>query len=224
VTPRQALQVAGGKLPSSYRERLARFRYGPGVFKVDYAMDWPIPWKNGLCGRAGTVHLGGSMEEIVAAEAEVAAGRLPERPFVILSQPGLFDATRAPEGCSTAWAYCHAPNGSTFDMVERIERQIERFAPGFRDRILARRTTHCAQMEAENPNLVGGDISGGAMDWRQWVARPVLSPTPYRLPAPGLYLGSASTPPGGGVHGMCGWHAAEIALRDLDPRRKGARP
>lgn len=223
LTPRQLLKVAGPELPDSYRARLARFRYGPGVFKVDYALDWPIPWKNAACARAGTVHLGGSMAEIAAAEAEVSAGHPPERPFVILAQPGLFDATRAPEGCSTAWAYCHVPNGSTGDMTERIERQIERFAPGFRDRILARHTLNCAQMESENPNLVGGDISGGAMDWRQLVARPILSPSPYRIPVPGLYLGSASTPPGGGVHGMCGFHAAETALRDLRGRPKGGR-
>jgi phytoene dehydrogenase-like protein len=221
VTPRQLIALAGAKLPQSYRERLAGFRYGPGVFKVDYALDWPIPWKNGACARAGTVHVGGSMEEIAQAEAEVAAGRVPERPFVILAQPGLFDETRAPEGCSTAWAYCHVPNGSAVDMTERIERQIERFAPGFRERILARRSLDCAGMEAENPNLVGGDISGGAMDWRQCLARPILSPTPYRTPVPGLYLGSASTPPGGGVHGMCGFHAAEAALRDL---WRGAKP
>ena len=219
LTPRQLLKVAGGELPGPYRERLASYRYGPGVFKVDYALDWPIPWKNASCARAGTVHLGGTLEEIAAAEADAAAGRAPERPFVILVQPGLRDATRAPEGCSTVWAYCHVPHGSTLDMTDRIERQIERFAPGFRDRVLARQTRHCAQMETENPNLVGGDINGGAMDWRQWVARPILSPTPYRIPVPGLYLCSASTPPGGGVHGMCGFHAAEAALRDL--RRRG---
>ena len=223
LTPRQLLKVAGDELPGSYRERLSRFRYGAGVFKADYALDWPIPWQNSTCARAGTVHLGGSLEEIAAAEAEVAAGRVPERPFVILAQPGLFDASRAPEGCSTAWAYCHVPQGSTVDMTDRIERQIERFAPGFRDRILARRTFDCAQLEAENPNLVGGDISGGAMTWRQWIPRPILSSTPYRIPVPGLYLGSASTPPGGGVHGMGGWHAAQAVLRDLRLRRKGGR-
>lgn len=148
--------------------------------------------------------------------------REPERPFVILSQPGLCDPSRAPEGCSTAWAYCLVPHGSTVDMTDRMERQIERFAPGFRDRVLARRASSCAQLEAENPNLVGGDISGGVMDWRQILARPILSSTPYRIPVPGLYLSSASTPPGGGVHGMCGFHAAEAALRDL--RRRGPRP
>ena len=219
IAPRQLLKVAGGELPRPYRDRLTRFRHGPGVFKVDYALDWPIPWKNELCARAGTVHLGGTMAEIAAAEAEAVAGREPERPFVILSQPGLCDASRAPEGCSTAWAYCHVPHGSAVDMTDRIERQIERFAPGFRERVLARRTSSCAQLEAENPNRVGGDISGGVMDWRQMLARPILSPTPYRIPIPGLYLCSASTPPGGGVHGMCGFHAAEAALRNL--RRRG---
>jgi phytoene dehydrogenase-like protein len=215
VTPRQALRLAGHKLPVSYRARLERFRYGPGVFKVDYAMDWPIPWRAAACGRASTVHLGGTLGEIAATQRDVAEGRLPERPFVILVQPSLFDPTRAPEGCHTVWAYCHVPNGSTYDMTERIENQIERFAPGFRPRVLARHTMNCADLERHNPNLVGGDISGGAAELRQLWARPVLSPAPYRTPVPGLYLCSASTPPGGGVHGMCGFHAAETVLRDL---------
>ena len=219
LTPRQVLRLAAHKLPPSYRGRLERFRYGPGVFKIDYAMDWPIPWKAAACARAGTVHLGGTLEEIAASERNVARGEPPERPFVILSQPSLFDATRAPEGCRVVWAYCHVPNGSSFDMTERIEGQIERFAPGFRDRILARRVMNCRQLEQQNANLVGGDISAGAVDWRQLLARPVLGPTPYRTPTPGIYLCSASTPPGGGVHGMCGFHAAEAALRDLSIRQ-----
>jgi len=218
LTPRQVLPVAGHKLPASYLGRLGRFRYGPGVFKIDYAMDWPIPWKAAACARAGTVHLGGTLEEIAASERDTALGKPPERPFTILSQPSLFDASRAPQGCHVAWAYCHVPNGSVFDMTERIESQIERFAPGFRDRILARRTTNCQELERQNANLAGGDVNGGAGDWRQLLARPVLSPTPYRTPTPGIYLCSASTPPGGGVHGMCGFHAAEAALGDL--RRK----
>jgi phytoene dehydrogenase-like protein len=215
LTPRQVLRLAGHKLPRSYRGRLEGFRYGPGVFKIDYAMDWPIPWKAAACGRAGTVHLGGTLGEIAAAERDVAQGRHPERPFVILSQPSVFDPSRAPEGCRVVWAYCHVPNGSTLDMTERVEAQIERFAPGFRARVLARRVMNCPQLEQHNANLVGGDINGGAGDWRQLLARPVLSPTPYRTPTPGIYLCSASTPPGGGVHGMCGFHAAEAALRDL---------
>jgi len=220
LTPRPVLRLAGHRLPLSYRSRLQRFRYGPGVFKIDYAMDWPIPWKAAACARAGTVHLGGTLEEIAASERDAAQGQPPERPFTILSQPSLFDATRAPEGCHVAWAYCHVPNSSAFDMTERIESQIERFAPGFRDRILARRVMNCQELELQNANLVGGDINGGAGDWPQMLARPVLSPTPYRTPTPGIYLCSASTPPGGGVHGMCGFHAAEAALRDLSRRRR----
>ena len=218
LTPRQVLRLAAHKLPPSYQARLQNFRYGPGVFKIDYAMDWPIPWKAAACARAGTVHLGGTLGEIAASERDVARAQPPERPFVILSQPSLFDATRAPEGCRVVWAYCHVPNGSTFDMTGRIENQIERFAPGFRDGILARRVMNCEQLERQNANLVGGDISAGVADWRQLLARPVLSPTPYRTPTPGLYLCSASTPPGGGVHGMCGFHAAEVALRDISMR------
>jgi phytoene dehydrogenase-like protein len=220
LTPRQVLGLAGHKLPPSYRSRLEKFRYGPGVFKIDYAMDWPIPWRAAACARAGTVHLGGTLGEIAASERDVARGEPPDRPFVILSQPSLFDPTRAPEGCRVVWAYCHVPNGSTFDMTGRIESQIERFAPGFRDRILARRVMNCRQMEQQNANLVGGDISAGAADWRQLLARPVLSRTPYRTPTPGIYLCSASTPPGGGVHGMCGFHAARAALGDLSARRR----
>jgi phytoene dehydrogenase-like protein len=214
VTPLQLLLIAGHKLPSSYSSRLGRYRYGPGVFKLDYALSGPIPWRAEVCARTATVHLGGTLQEIALSEREVNRGRHAERPFIILAQPSLFDPTRAPSGKHTAWAYCHVPNGSTLDMTEAIERQVERFAPGFRDCVLARHIMNCAELERRNANLVGGDISGGAADLWQLLARPVLSPVPYRLPVPGLYLCSSSTPPGGGVHGMCGFHAAEVALRD----------
>jgi phytoene dehydrogenase-like protein len=219
VTPLQLLLLAENKLPDSYRRRLENYRYGPGVFKIDYALSGPIPWRAKACTRAGTVHVCGSFAEVVASEQEVAAGRPPERPFVLLAQPSLFDPSRAPAGKHTAWAYCHVPNSSTFDMTARVEKQIERFAPGFRDCILARRALNCEQLESYNANLVGGDINGGAADLRQLIARPVLSPSPYRTPVPGLYLCSSSTPPGGGVHGMCGFHAAEVALKDCFRRR-----
>ncbi len=215
LTPRQLLHLAGDRLPSSSRRRLERFRYGWGVFKVDYALDGPIPWTADVCTSAGTVHLGGSLGEIAAAERAVGQGHHPERPYVLLAQPTLFDDTRAPEGRHTAWAYCHVPQGSAVDMAPRIEAQIERFAPGFRDRILARHAAAPADLERSNANLVGGTINGGAMDLGQLLARPVHGPAPYRTPLPGVYLCSSSTPPGGGVHGMCGHLAARTALRDL---------
>jgi phytoene dehydrogenase-like protein len=214
VTPRQLLKMAGNTLPPSYRLRLERFRYGPGVFKVDYALSSAIPWKAKECSGAGTVHLGGTFSEIAASEREIARGNPPTRPFVLLSQPSLFDQTRAPMTKHILWAYCHVPNGCSFDMTSRIEAQIERFAPGFRDCVLARHTFNCADMQQRNSNLIGGDINGGMADLRQIVARPILSPTPYRTALPGVYLCSSSTPPGGGVHGMCGFYAAEAALRD----------
>jgi phytoene dehydrogenase-like protein len=214
VTPRQLLRLAGHKLPPSYRGQMERYRYGPGVFKVDYALSAPVPWRESACARAGTVHLGGTLEEIAASEREAVEGKPPEKPFILLAQPSLFDPSRAPEGKHTLWAYCHVPNGSAFDMTERIEKQVERFAPGFRDCILARHTMNCAEMERRNANLIGGDINGGAADLWQLIARPVLSAAPYRTPVPGLYLCSSSTPPGGGVHGMCGFHAAEVVLKD----------
>lgn len=214
VTPNQLIRMLGDQLPPGFRAKLERFRYGPGVFKLDHALDGPIPWTAKACGRAGTVHVGGTLDEIAQAEREVARGYLPERPFVLLAQPSVFDNTRSPQGRHTAWAYCHVPNGSVFDMTSRIEAQIERFAPGFRDRILARHARNGAEMERTNPNLVGGSINGGASDLRHLVARPFLGSNPYRLPIPGVYLCSSSTPPGGGVHGMCGYHAAESALRD----------
>jgi phytoene dehydrogenase-like protein len=213
VTPRQLLAIAGGRLPPAYRRRLARYRYGPGAFKVDWALAGPIPWRPPECARAATVHLGGTMAEIAAAEAAVAAGGHPERPYVLLAQQTLADPSRAPEGRHTAWAYCHVPAGSPVDMTERIERQVERFAPGFRDLVLARATRGPAQLERENPNQVGGDITAGLQDLRQTLARPVARPDPYATPAPGIYICSASTPPGGGVHGMCGHLAARSALR-----------
>ncbi len=215
VTPRQLLRMAGARLPTRYRRQLARYRYGPGAFKVDWALDGPIPWRAAACGRAGTVHVGGTLEEIAASEREVERGRHPERPFVLLAQQSLFDAARAPAGRHTGWAYCHVPNGSDVDMTERIERQVERFAPGFRRLILARHTRTAAGLEAYNPNCVGGDISGGRQDVRQMLARPVAAAAPYATGVPGLYLCSSSTPPGGGVHGLCGHFAAASALRWL---------
>ena len=212
VTPRQLLEIAGEHFTNHYRQALKRYRYGPGVFKMDFALDGPIPWKAGACRRAGTVHLGGTLEEISLGEAAVWRGEHPERPFVLLAQQSLFDHTRAPEGKHTVWAYCHVPNGSTFDMTERIEDQIERFAPGFKVRILARSAMGTADLEHANANLVGGDINGGVMDFRQLFTRPVARLTPYSTSAKGLYLCSSSTPPGGGVHGMCGYFAARAAL------------
>jgi phytoene dehydrogenase-like protein len=213
LTPRQVISIASKRLPHRYIRRLSRFSYGPGVFKIDWALSGPIPWAHLECAGAATVHLGGSLEEIAAEEESVWEGKHAERPFVLLAQPSLFDSSRAPAGRHTGWAYCHVPNGSTEDMTERIEAQVERFAPGFRDLVLARSTKNTAQLEQTNANLVGGDIGGGSNDLRQLLMRPVLSWDPYRTPAAGLYLCSASTPPGGGVHGMCGYHAAQSALR-----------
>lgn len=215
LTPKEALRVAGDRLPAGYRDRLRRYRYGPGVFKIDYALDVPIPWRAEACRRAGTVHLGGTLEDITASERSIAAGRAPVRPFVLLTQPSLFDPRRAPAGRHTAWAYCHVPNGSTEDMTERIERQIERFAPGFRATVLARATMTAPAFEAYNPNYVGGDINGGRLVLRQLLARPALRADPYATPDPHLFLCSAATPPGGGVHGMAGYHAARSAMRRL---------
>jgi phytoene dehydrogenase-like protein len=215
VTPRQLHDIAGEHFTERYQNALKRYRYGPGVFKVDYALIGPIPWNAEECLRAGTVHLGGTLDEISAGEAAVWRNEHPERPFVLLAQQSLFDETRAPEGKHTVWAYCHVPNGSTFDMTGRIEGQIERFAPGFRERILAKHTMGPADLETINANLVGGDINGGVMDLRQLFARPMPRPNPYSTPAKGLYICSSSTPPGGGVHGMCGYLAARTALRYL---------
>jgi phytoene dehydrogenase-like protein len=213
LTPRQVVEVAGDSLPGRYRRSLERFRYGPGVFKVDWALDGPIPWTNPDCGLAATVHLGGTLAEVVAAEDDVQRGRHPERPYVLLAQQGHFDPTRAPAGTETVWAYCHVPNGSTVDMTSRIEAQIERFAPGFRDRIVASHTMDTRAVQRHDENYVGGDINGGVGDLRQFVARPTLGLHPWATPIDGVYLCSSSTPPGGGVHGMCGWHAAHEVLR-----------
>lgn len=213
VTPKQMLELAGDRFPPRYRARLERFDCGPGAFKIDYALDGPVPWTAEGCFRAATIHLGGTMEEIAQSEAAVAAGEHPERPFVIVAQPSLFDATRAPEGKHTLWAYCHLPNGSGVDMADRIEQQIERFAPGFGDRVLARHVLTPEGLETYNPNYVGGDIAGGDQHLLRLLGRPVWSPDPYATPADGIYLCSASTPPGAGVHGMCGYHAARSVLR-----------
>jgi len=213
LTPRQVLDIAGDSLPPRYRKALSGFRYGAGVFKIDWALDGPIPWTNADCGRAATVHVGGTLEEITVSERAVNTGRHAERPYVLLAQQSRFDDTRAPAGTETAWAYCHVPNGSTFDMTARIEQQVERFAPGFRDRIVGRHTMNTAAIESHDANYVGGDINGGIADLRQFVRRPTLGLHPWRTPVDGLYLCSSSTAPGGGVHGMCGWHAAHEVMR-----------
>jgi phytoene dehydrogenase-like protein len=213
VTPRQLLSIAGPKLSGMYRRQLERYRYGPAVFKLDYALSGPIPWTADECRLAGTVHLGGTFEEVAASEAAVWRGEAPEKPFVLLAQQSLFDATRAPEGKQTAWAYCHVPNGCTEDMTERIEAQIERFAPGFRDLVMDRHVLSPAGLECRDANLVGGDINGGVQDLWQQYTRPAIKPVPYTTPIRNLYLCSSSTPPGGGVHGMCGYFAAEAALK-----------
>jgi phytoene dehydrogenase-like protein len=216
VTPRQLLRIAGERLPAGYRRRLERYRYGPGVVKVDWALDAPVPWKASGCDQAGTVHLGGTLAEVAAAEAAVARGEHPERPFVLLAQPSRFDPTRAPEGRHTVWAYCHVPHGSTLDpevTAGRVEAQVERFAPGFRERVLARHVLGPAALERYNANYVGGDINGGIQDLRQLLTRPVARLVPWATPLDGVWLCSSSTPPGGGVHGMCGHLAARAALR-----------
>jgi phytoene dehydrogenase-like protein len=216
VTPRQLLTLAGNRLPDGYARRLARYRYGPGVFKLDWALDGPIPWRTAEVSRAGTVHLVGSLDEIAASEEAASSGEHAERPFVLLVQPSLFDPTRAPAGKHTAWAYCHVPNASSRDMTDAIEAQVERFAPGFKDLIAARSAMGPAEVERRNPNYVGGDINGGIQDLRQLFTRPVARPVPYSTPIAGLYICSSSTPPGGGVHGMCGYFAARAALRARD--------
>ena len=213
LTPRQVLRVAGHRLPRRYRRQLQAFRYAPGVFKMDWALSEPIPWASEECRRAGTVHLGGSAEAIAASAEASWYGRPDPEPYIILAQPSLFDDSRAPDGQHTAWAYCHVPNGSLEDRTEAMEQQIERFAPGFRDTILARNAMNTRQMESHNANLVGGDINGGLQNVRQLLFRPAIRLNPYSTPADGLFICSASTPPGGGVHGMCGLLAAETALK-----------
>jgi phytoene dehydrogenase-like protein len=211
VTPRQLLTIVGEGFPTDFKNKLSDYKYGPGVFKIDWALDGPVPWRAAACTQAATVHLGGSFAEIEASESAVWKGECSERPFVLVSQPSLFDSTRAPEGKHTLWAYCHVPNGSTVDMSERIENQIERFAPGFRSLVLARSALSPAQLEQHNANLVGGDINGGAATITQLFTRPTIQTYTTRIKD--LYICSSSTPPGGGVHGMCGYHAAQIALR-----------
>lgn len=215
VTPRQLLEIAGHKFSAIYKWQLERYRYGMGVFKIDWALDGPIPFTAQEVRQAGTVHLGNTLEEIVLSEAETSRGKHAEKPFVLLAQQSLFDDSRAPAGKQTAWAYCHVPNGSVKDMTEAIEQQVERFAPGFRDLILAKHTMNTQAVEAYNPNYIGGDINGGVIDLGQLFTRPALRRSPYRTSAKGLYICSSSTPPGGGVHGMCGYHAARTALNDI---------
>jgi phytoene dehydrogenase-like protein len=215
LTPRQLLQLAGHRWSSLYKWQLERYRYGMGVFKIDWALDDPIPFKAEGCRQAGTVHIGNTLEEMVQSEQLTWDGGYPENPFVLLAQPSSFDPSRAPAGKHVAWAYCHVPNGSTLDRTEAIERQVERFAPGFRERILARHTMNTARLEDYNPNYIGGDINGGVIDARQLFTRPALRSSPYRTSEKGIYICSSSTPPGGGVHGMCGYHAAQRALKDV---------
>jgi phytoene dehydrogenase-like protein len=220
ITPRQLLRIAGKRLSRLYKSQLQHYRYGPGIFKLDLALDGPIPWRAEACGRAGTVHLGGTLVEIARAERAVWRGEHPKQPFALLAQQSLFDHTRAPAGKQTVWAYCHVPNGSTIDMSERIEAQIERFAPGFRERILARHTSSAVEMECYNANYIGGDINGGVQDLTQMFTRPTISPTPYTTSDKRLYICSSSTPPGGGVHGQCGYYAASAALHYLENENK----
>jgi phytoene dehydrogenase-like protein len=215
LTPRQVLAVAGDRLGGWYATQLRRYRYGPAAFKLDLVLDGPIPWTNPAIGRAGTVHLGGRLEEIEASEAAVHGGRVSDRPFVLLAQPTQFDTSRAPAGRHVVWAYCHVPNGWTGDATELIERQIERFAPGFGDLVRGRHVFRPADFERYNANDVGGDINGGIQDWRQFFTRPAIRWDPYSTPDPALFIGSSSTPPGGGVHGLCGMHAANSALRGV---------
>jgi phytoene dehydrogenase-like protein len=215
VSTRELLRLAGDRLPEGYAKLLRRYRYGPGVFKIDYALDGPVPWKDPACAVAGTVHLGGTLEEIAASEKMVGRGRHPDQPYVIVAQQSLVDDSRAPQGRHTLWAYCHVPNGSTVDMTDAIEAQIQRSAPGFRDIILAKSTMGPADFETYNPNYVGGDINGGVQDLFQLFTRPVPRLDPYSTPIEGVYLCSSSTPPGGGVHGMCGHFAARSAMKRL---------
>jgi phytoene dehydrogenase-like protein len=219
LMPRDVERICSDALPSRYRRRLRRYRLGPGVFKLDWALRGPIPWKDPRCARAATVHLGGGFDEIAASEAAVAGGRHADRPFVLLVQPSLFDPSRAPEGGHTAWAYCHVPNGSLVDMTARIEAQVERFAPGFRELIAGRHAMDTSALEASDPNLAGGDINGGMFSLAQLFLRPAPRIPPYTTPNPRVVICSAATPPGGGVHGMCGWWAAQSALRTLRASR-----
>lgn len=217
ITPKQLLEIAGHRFSSIYQWQLKRFRYGMGVFKVDFALDAPIPFSAPACHNTATVHIGNTLDEIVLTENETAKGQHPEKPFVLLAQQSLFDNTRAPQGKHTAWAYCHVPHGSTVDRTDAIEQQIERFAPGFRERILAKHTMNTTELQAYNPNYIGGDINGGAIDIGQLFTRPALRYSPYRTSAKNIFICSSSTPPGGGVHGMCGYNAAQRVLKDIFP-------
>ena len=215
ITPRQLVAIAGDRLPPGYRARLDKYRYGMGSFKLDWALDGPIPWKSPEVAQAGTVHLGATRAELSRSEQASARGEVADKPYILLAQQSLFDPTRAPDGKHTVWGYCHVPNGCTVDMTDRIEAQIERFAPGFRDRILAKHTIGPSAMERYNANYIGGDINGSIQDWPQLFTRPVARWTPWSTPVPGLYLCSSATPPGGGVHGMGGYYAAMDALTYL---------
>jgi len=215
VTPKQLLEIASHKFSPVYKWQLKRYRYGMGVFKIDWALDGQIPFTAPECRRAGTIHLGNTFEEILKSEQLISEGKHPEKPFVLLAQQSLFDLSRSPEGKHTAWAYCHVPNGSAVDMTEQIEAQVERFAPGFRKLILAKQVMNTVQLEEYNPNYIGGDINGGIIDAGQLFTRPALRLSPYKTSAKGIYICSSSTPPGGGVHGMCGYHAAKRALQDV---------
>jgi phytoene dehydrogenase-like protein len=215
TSPSIMTRVAGKALPQGYQRRLSRFKHGPGVFKVDYALSQPVPWLNADCRRAGTVHVGGTLEQISRSEAAAYDGEHAQQPFVLVSQPSVCDSSRAPTGQAVLWAYCHTPAGSTQDMQEAIIRQIEHYAPGFRDTILASHSMNCVQMEAYNANYIGGDIVGGMASWSQLMTRPVVSLDPYATPHTKIFLCSASTPPAGGVHGMCGWNAAQSVLKKV---------
>lgn len=215
ITPRQLLKIAGHTFSDIYKWQLEQYRYGLGVYKIDWALDGPVPYTAQACSKASTVHLGNTLEEIAYSEQQTWDGKYPENPYILMTQQSMFDSTRAPEGKHTAWGYCHVPSGSTVSRVEAMESQIERFAPGFRERILARHTMNTAEMESHNANYIGGDISGGVIDLGQLFTRPALRYSPYRTSAKGLYICSSSTPPGGGVHGMCGFHAAKRALKDI---------
>lgn len=215
LTPKQILEIAGERFSSIYKWQLERYRYGMGVFKIDWALDGPIPFTSADCRKAGTVHLGNTYEEISANEKLTSLGQHAQKPFVLLAQQSLYDKSRAPEGKHTAWAYCHVPNGSTVDMTAAIENQVERFAPGFKDLILAKHTMNTQEIQSYNPNYIGGDINGGVIDIAQLFTRPVISTSPYRTSAKGIYICSSSTPPGGGVHGMCGYHSAKQVLKDI---------
>jgi phytoene dehydrogenase-like protein len=213
--PKQLAKIAGKNFSTSYLKELQKFKYGPGIFKVDWILNSPVPFKSKDCLKAGTLHLGGTSKEIIEAENSIWQNKHPEKPFVLLAQQSLFDNTRTPSGKHIAWGYCHVPSGSTVDMTEKIEKQVERFAPGFKDCITDKHTMNSLQYEEYNPNLVGGDITGGIQNLRQLYTRPSIRLSPYTTPAKNIYICSASTPPGGGVHGMCGYHAAKTALKNI---------